>query len=352
MRAIDADAHVDENDETWEYLAEADRHLKPIGFELAAHEPRGPADGRRHNLWLISGHARLHRFRSDQATGTTRATRELLDVPARLRHMDELGIEVQVLFPTTFLHAVTDRPDVELALCKAYNRWLADRTAASGGRLRWVALAPLLSMDRALEELRFAKDHGACGVMKKGIECGHRAASDPYFYPFYAEAERLDLPICIHQGNGDPSLSNTVDNTRLAIFSVLAAFSALVEARVPDAFPRLRFGFIEAGASWIPYLIKELGMRGKAAKAPYDFRTGLLAHNRFYVTCDTEDDIPLLLHYGAEDYLMLGTDYSHVDQSAELGAHRALLAMAEAGRFSTTVATKIIRDNARRFYGL
>lgn len=352
MRAIDADAHIDESEQTWEYLAEADRRHKPISFELSEGELLGPNDGRRHRLWLIGGNARLRRFRSDQATGTTRATRELLDVDARLRHMDELGIDVQVLYPTTFLHAVTERADLELALCKAYNRWLADRTAASGGRLRWVALAPLLSIDRAVEELRFAKDHGACGVMKKGVECEKRAASDPYFFPFYEEAERLDLAICIHQGSGDPKLSNTVDNAREAVLNVLSAFSTLADAHVPDTFPRLRVGFIEAGASWIPYLIKDLGMRGKADRAPYDFKTGFLAHNRFYVTCDTEDDIPYLLQYGGEDYLMLGTDYSHVDQSAELRAHGVLMEMAQQGAFSTAAATKIVSDNARRFYGL
>ena len=352
MRAIDADAHVDETEQTWEYMDEADRRFKPISFDLSQQEPIGPADGRRHGLWLIGGNARLRRFRSDQATGTTRDTRELLDVDARLRHMDELGIEVQVLFPTTFLHAVTDRPEVELALCKAYNRWLADRTARSGGRLRWAALAPLLSMDEAVKELRFARDHGACGVLKKGVECGNRAASDPYFFPLYEEAERLHLPICIYQGTGDPNVSNTADTARVAVLNVLSACGSLVDARVPDTFPRLRFGFVETGASWIPYLIKDLGMRGKAAKAPYDFKTGFLAHNRFYVTCDTEDDIPHLLSYGAEDYLMLGTDYSHVDQSAELQAHRVLMEMAQQGQFSTAAATKIVSDNARRFYGL
>jgi predicted TIM-barrel fold metal-dependent hydrolase len=352
MRAIDADAHIDENEETWEYLDEGERRFKPISFELSAGEPVGPADGRRHRPWLIGGNARLRRFRSDQATGTTQATRELLDVDARLRHMDELGIEVQVLFPTTFLHAVTDRPDLELALCRAYNRWLGDRTAPSGGRLRWVAQAPLLSMDKVAEELRWAKDHGACGVMKKGSECGDRAASDSYFFPLYAAAEELDLPICLHQGTGDPFVSNTTDSARESEVNVISACGSLADAHVPDQFPRLRFGFIETGATWIPYVIKQTGMRGKAERAGYDYKTEFLAHNRFYVTCDTEDDIAYLLSFGAEDYLMLGTDYSHVDQSAELGAHRALLDMAERGALSPAVAAKIVSDNARRFYGL
>jgi predicted TIM-barrel fold metal-dependent hydrolase len=352
VRAIDADAHIDENEQTWDYLAETDRRLKPISFELCEGEPVGPSDGRRHRVWLISGNARLRRFRSDQATGTTKATRELLDVDARLRHMDELGIEVQALYPTTFLHAVTDRPEVSVALCKAYNRWIADRTARSGGRLRWVAQTPNLSMPDAVEEVRFAKEHGACGVMKIGVECGARSASDPYFFPLYEEANRLDIPICIHQGVGDPFVSNTADSARVSVFNVLSAFGSLAGAHIPDQFPKLRFGFIEAGASWIPYLIKDLGMRGKAERAPYDFKTGFLAHNRFYVTCDTEDDIPYLLELGGEDHLMLGTDYSHVDQSAELRAHQVLMDMARRGDFSVAAAEKINTDNARRFYGL
>jgi predicted TIM-barrel fold metal-dependent hydrolase len=353
MRAIDADAHIDETEQTWEYMDEADRRFKPISFELSEEEALGPSDGRRHNLWLISGNARLHRFRSDQATGTTRATRELLDIEARLRHMDELGIEVQALYPTTFLHQVTDRPEVEVAVCKSYNRWIADRTAGSGGRLRWVTQAPMLDIPAAVQELRFAKDHGACGVMKKGVEAGGRAASDPYFFPLYEEANRLDLPICVHQGTGDAAISNTtLDVANMSVLNVLSAFKSLAAAGVPDQFPRLRFGFIEAGASWVPYLIKDLGMRGKAAKAPYDFKTGFLAHNRFYVTCDTEDDVPYLLQFGGEDHLMLGTDYSHSDPSSEMLAHRTLMEMAQQGQFTVAVADKINSENGRRFYGL
>jgi predicted TIM-barrel fold metal-dependent hydrolase len=32
---------------------------------------------------------------------------------------------------------------------------------------------------------------------------GDRRLSDPYFYPLYREAARLDLPICIHASAGN-----------------------------------------------------------------------------------------------------------------------------------------------------
>jgi len=350
MGFVDADAHVDECEETWEYMDARDAHYKPILLQ-----PPGwgylPNDDRPHPLWLVGGNVRLKRYRDDEITGTTQPMREMVDVPARIRHMDELGIDVQVLYPTMFLHAVTTQPEVEWAVHSAYNRWLADKTEQSGGRLRWAYIPSVLNVEKTVADLKWAKDHGACAVAKKGVEY-NRAASDPYFFPIYQEAERLDLSICFHQGSGT-LYSNAGDGASMQRLSVVAAFTSLAEAKVDEKFPRLRFGFIEAGASWIPYAIKELGMRGKAGRAPYDFKSEFLEHHRFFVTADTEDDIPLLLdEYGGEDYLMIGTDYSHADASAELRAHQVIEQMGSEGAITTSAAGKIASDNARNLYGL
>jgi len=356
MGFIDADAHVDETRETFEYIDPADIQYKPILLDAPGWGYLGPNVPDPHPIWMIGGNARLKRYRDDEVTGTTEATRELKDVPARLRHMDELGFDFQVIYPTMFLHAVTTQPEVEAAVHGAYNRWLADKTAGTRGKLRWAYLPSVLSMDKSVAELEWAKQHGACAVFKKGVEYNRRA-SDPYFFPLYAEAERLDLPICFHQGEG--SMTSNVGQSNggpfasMAVYNVLAAFNNLASGGVPDRFPRLRFGFVEAGASWIPYEIKVAGMRGASARVPYDFKAGFLEHHNFYVTCDTEDDIPMLVEqYGGEDYLMIGTDYGHRDPSHELAAHRVITEMGERGEIPSEVAHKITGDNARRLYGL
>src|SRR5262249_16307648 len=124
-----------------------------------------------------------------------------------LRHLDELRIDVQILYPTLFIAPVTRRPEVELALHKSYNHWMADLWVKGKNRFRWAAVLPLLSMGPALEELRIAKQNGACAVFLRGIECGNKFLKDPYFFPLYEEASRLDLPICVHTGNGSPEFS-------------------------------------------------------------------------------------------------------------------------------------------------
>ncbi len=56
-------------------------------------------------------------------------------------------------------------------------------------------------MDKAIEEARFAKENGACGIFMRGLE-GDKHISDPHFFPIYEEAGRLDLPICVHSATG------------------------------------------------------------------------------------------------------------------------------------------------------
>src|SRR5688572_10732261 len=187
MGFIDADAHVDETQQTWDYLDAAEARYKPILLDAPGWGYLGP-DIPPHPVWIIGGNARLKRYRDDEITGTTRDTRELLDVPARLRHMEELGFDAQVIYPTVFLHAVTAQAEVEAAVHGAYNRWLADKTAATGGRLRWAYLPSSLNIEKSVSELAWAREHGACAVFKKGVEYNRRA-SDPYFFPLYAEAE-------------------------------------------------------------------------------------------------------------------------------------------------------------------
>ncbi len=190
MSIIDADAHLIEGDQTWSFMLESERQLAPekliskkTGIEFWRFEDRVLAN-------------------SNVGLNVPAESRDMTDVTARLKHMDALGIDVQVLYPTLFLRPTTARADVELAVYRGYNRWLAHIWELGNDRLRWVVLPPLRSMNEAIDEINFGKEHGACGVFMRGHEEG-RLLSDPSLFPLYKEAERLDLPICIHAGTGD-----------------------------------------------------------------------------------------------------------------------------------------------------
>jgi predicted TIM-barrel fold metal-dependent hydrolase len=346
---IDVDAHIDETEATWDYLQPGEESLRPYCVKPPV--PPVPGDKRLHRLWMIDGQPKMRRWRDDTRTGTTAETRELRDIDARLKDMDELRIDVQVIYPTMFLGGFTARQEVELALTRSYNRWLAASTEKSGGRLRWVALLPMMSMDSAVEEARWAKDHGACGILKKGYECD-RSTSDPYFFPLYEEVSRLDMPLCIHTGTGNPP-SPGIGLDLGGRFNAISAFTDMVISDVPAQFPDLRVGWIETGASWVPFLHADLMAKNlKRTFLPFDLNEDLFHRNRFFVSCDSTDDIPYILRFGTEDSLLVGTDYTHADQSAELEALDIIEQKAASGAFPQEVARKIVDDNPRRFYGL
>jgi predicted TIM-barrel fold metal-dependent hydrolase len=290
--------------------------------------------------------------RTGRVMDTPRETREMENVPARVRHMDELGIDVQVLYPTIFIEQITDKPEWEVAICKGYNRWLADIHRQGHGRLRWICVLPLLDMSAALEELKFCQEQGACGVFMRGIE-GHRLITDPYFYPLYEQISRLDLAVGVHVGNANPYIIDLVSQYNGGgsfwkfRIPVIGAFHSIVMSEVPKLFPKLRFHWAEAAAQWIPYVVKDLqrrwGAQGKSLPE------NPLKEYRQYVSCQTDDDVDYILRYAGEDNITIGTDYGHNDQSTEIEALRNLKAK---GEISPRQYEKITYHNPKALFAL
>ena len=354
MTVIDADTHVDESESTWAKL-EGTPYAKyiPLTVNLAPEEAKragfGLVNGRR---WLVEDHLQFRPMR-DEINHPPRVRRELEDVAGRVKQMDEMGIDVQVVFSTFFIRYSTGNAEAEWALTTTYNRWLAEKCAPTNGRLRWVAVLPWLQPQKAVEELRWAKANGACGVFKRGYDL-NRKVSDRHFFPVYEEANALGLPLCIHTGH--PMPGHEWDRG----FPIMAAFTDVVNAKLPATFPKLRFGFIEAGGSWIPYIVSQLGarkrvtLRGKGTRLPalFDLAPDLFRENRAFITIDQIDDVESLLKFHTEDNLMIGTDYSHTDISANLDALSGVREWVDEGKITREQSRKILETNPQLFFGL
>ena len=124
LDVIDADAHVIETEHTWDYLEASERKFRPRLFS----SPEEP--GRQY--WVIEDKIRGFRFpnfteqqlrelseRSGRKVETPQASREMADVDLRLRHMDELGIETQVLHNTLWIEQVSQKAEMKTTLCRS-----------------------------------------------------------------------------------------------------------------------------------------------------------------------------------------------------------------------------------------
>ena len=341
MAVIDADAHVIENEHTWDFLEESELRFRPVTVTQT-----NPADARK-EYWLVDGTLAGRRF--NVGSDTPPESRELTNVNARLEHMDRLGVDLQVLFPSIFLQPLTIRPEVERAICRSYNRWLAEIWSQGRGRLRWAAVLPLMTISEALAELRFAHDNGACAVYVHSVEVDKRLDS-PYFYPLYREASRLNTPIAVHASTGNQAHFDLyAGDSGFSTFKlpVIGAFHAIVYSDIPGLFPELRFGFIEVGAQWVPYATRDLARRFGRQKR--EMKADLFKTDRLYVACQSDDDVPYLVQCMGEDNLLIGSDYGHADTASELAA---LDNLRKVHGLEPRVSDKILDANARAFYGL
>ncbi len=339
---IDADCHVIETERTWEYLEGDDRKFRPV--PLAIDLPTG----KKRNFWFIGG--RMIGGRDRVGREMSQESREMTDVSARIRHMDEMGTAIQILYPTLFLRPVTDRPDIELALCRSYNRWLADIWSKAKDRLRWVMQPPLLNMDQTLDEMRWASKNGAVAVLLRGLET-HHPLHNPYFFPFYEEACRLNMAIAIHSGIGSFVVNEALDAQPFITAKLIAigGFHAMIVNGILERFPTLRLGIIEVAAQWIPYVVRDLEARLPKMHNRSGDPNILRNSNQLFVSCQTNDDLPYILQYAGENCLMIGSDYGHHDSSSEL---LALQKLKDHNGINPAAIDKILTTNPARFYGL
>ena len=115
--------------------------------------------------------------------------------------MDKRGVDSEVVYPTVLLAYITDDVELEVAMCRSYNRYMANAWRVAGDRMAWVVVPPLRDIEASLQEIETARDNGAVGVFFRGVE-GDRSLAESYFFPIYEAAQRLGMAISIHTAAG------------------------------------------------------------------------------------------------------------------------------------------------------
>jgi predicted TIM-barrel fold metal-dependent hydrolase len=117
--------------------------------------------------------------------------------------------------------------------------------------------------------------------------------------------------------------------------------------RIPERFPKLRLGFLEISAEWLPYAYTDLAKRFRIKGE--ELKPDFLRQQRIYVACETTDDIPYIVSKLGADNIVIGSDYAHADSATEL---MAIHNLSKDSRLTPALAQKIVSDNARALYGL
>ena len=176
---FDADAHAMLCPKMWEDLPAiyAPRRPRPVRIDDSADL------GRWTNGWLIEGRLLPAPFGPGAQPGNEpkRVLKEfgapdtehfsigsitLASPEARIRDLDEAGVDCQMLFPTTLYARMTSDPGFEAALFRCYNRYMARQCAYNPKRLKWAGLLPMRDVREAVAAASvvvvFAVGQGPC----------------------------------------------------------------------------------------------------------------------------------------------------------------------------------------------
>lgn len=356
MVVIDADGHVEESVAMFSRIEKEYYDRRPLALEFDRDTAYGPYNA----VWLIDGEVyprvvgkrgvtlgtptMMERARLKPASIPAQ---ELTDVEARLRDMDRAGIDKQVVYPTLFLATTTEDVKLEAALLRAYNDFMADAHRKSGGRIHFAALVPIRDIEESIREVRRAKGQGAVSVMLLGV-AWDRSLGDEELCPFYQEAARLDLPVCVHFGWGCPAITGLFEagkSFNSATLPVVMGARSVLGSHVLEEIPNLRFAFLETGSQWMPWVIHQIKRGGGTARDPADY----LREGRVYVACEADEDINYLVDRLGEDCLVVASDYPHGDPSHEDNLSAAIMGREDV---PLKVREKILSANPQRLYGL
>lgn len=311
MRLIDMDTHFAPTDE-FAYVPDEFRHLTPAWLphgdgKVALVAPNRPPLAKRASGAFVPG---------SRAEGD-------FDVAARLRDMDTLGVERQLLNPEFSQYCFETEPRLAAALCRSANTAVAKVLKEHPDRFIGSAVIATQDIRASIEEADRSLEAGFPTLFMKAPQ-GGKSYGDVYFWPLYEFASKHNLPIMVHATNQDLGCITHTD--RLGehwgvwvgmLSDFLVCVSSLIYQGVFDTFPKLRFCFAESGATWVPWMLDRLALtydvdersRSKTKRHPTEY----FAEN-IYVTVDpTEKDLGHLVDRLGSKNLMLGTDYPHGD---------------------------------------
>ncbi|HVA24076.1 MAG TPA: amidohydrolase family protein [Chloroflexota bacterium] len=355
MRIIDGDGHI------FEDADEISKHLTAPYSEAAPY--------RMERLFPPLDHLHVHIGKLPPESfggGKPVGPKEWLDF------LEDLSIDASVLYPTTALaYGKTVDPDWAIATCRAYNDWLHETYVVRSPRFKGMGLIPMQDPQAAADELaRCVEELGMCGAMLPSMGLALPVAHK-YYWPVYAEAERLKCALAIHGGCHE-GFGLDFSNVYAPVhalghpFGQMVCFASVIFNGIPQRFPNVRVGFLEGGVAWLFTVIERFD-RSYETHIAYDPRNELfhleegervsdyirkhIREGRLFIGCEGEE--PEIAHavkrVGSSPF-MFSSDFPHEVNTA-ICKHE-IQELIESDEITTEAKENILFRNAERFYNL
>ncbi|MBO0689078.1 MAG: amidohydrolase family protein [Candidatus Dormibacteraeota bacterium] len=250
------------------------------------------------------------------------------DVQLVHRYQEQLGIDYSVLFPTPMLNlGMHPQTDVEVALARAYARWMTEEVLPHSRTIRTMLYLPFNDPE---ESLRLIRDFGSSPNVVGFLVTSVRQVPVHHnrYVPVYTALSELGLPLAFHAAydwtNGPVAQLNkfiSVHALGFPLYNMIHLTNFVING-VAARFPDLKVLWIEGGLSYIPFLMQRLDneymMRSSEAplltKLPSDYmRDFYWSSQPLEATWNPRLLEEIFRMLDASNRLLYASDYPHWD---------------------------------------
>ncbi len=370
--AVDADGHILEPPDLWQKYIDPKYRDRAVridhdekGWEVLLFDNK-PAEVVRGTLGALGGVGMNpdEFFIPGNKTYMDGCPPGSYDPKARLKVMDEEGIDIAMLYPTIgiFWEGWVQDPKLATAYTRAYNRWLVDFCSYDKKRLFPIAHISLIDPEGAVEETIRAKKDGCVGVYLSPdmVARSYKHFDDPAFVRFWETVQDLQLPVGFHVVVRDqPSFNEWIRQdadfglfnfTFLAI-DVMAGFTQMMSLAMFEKYPRMKCTVLESGANWISAWLDRMDHKyiPMKSRSTLKMKPSEYFYRQCVVSADPDETMTaqVVEHMGA-DYFVWASDYPHIDSS--FGVAKEIRERIEP--LPIDAQRKVLGGNAIRFYNL
>jgi uncharacterized protein len=180
------------------------------------------------------------------------------------RAMDSMGIDYTVAFPTPMLLlGMHPQAEVEVALGRAFNRWLIEEILPQEPRLKGMMYLPFNDPDACVEVVEeFADAPGVIGFTV--VSTRYRPVHHNSYMRLYAALQATGKPLAFHSGFhwGDESMKqvnrfSSMHAISFCYFNMIHLTNWIING-IPERFPNLKVIWVESGLAWLPFMMQRL----------------------------------------------------------------------------------------------
>lgn len=179
------------------------------------------------------------------------------DTSVRMKEMDMTEVSVQVLSTIPVLFNYWAKPQDGLETARFFNDHIAQSCQLHPDRFIGLGTLPLQDIDLSIRELERCMQSLQLAGIEIGSNINGKNLSDPYFFPLWEAAERLNCSIFVHPWEmmGEDQMQRYWLPWLVGMPAETArAISSMIFGGVFTKFPKLKVAFAHGGGSF-PFTI-------------------------------------------------------------------------------------------------